>query len=319
MPDFTEKGYIDPLLTGIANDYSVKAREGLIAELILPTVKVSKPSGYFFTYTKEQAYKYSDDTMSEDGEAKEIKRHGTKTPYYCQPRGNKTFVSKDEEVFKEGPFVRADIDFVKDIILNIERNREVRTRDRILNLPGRSVALSGNGSGKANKWTNGSGDPFLAIQDAIKELFYRPNKMIISESVFDVLEFHPKLLEKLGEANMVKKVNEETLSKLFRVDKVIIAGGKGDSSKFNKDSTVNPTLFWGNNVILAYVDDRKDAPCVGHTFVVALPEADNKGYVVRKYDDNTRGVLGGHIVQVGCYMDEMIVCPDLVYSIKDCI
>ena len=49
--------------------------------------------------------------------------------------------------------------------------------------------------------------------------------------MFDAIEYHPKLLEKLGEANMIKKVDETTLGKLFRIDRVVIAKGKADFGK----------------------------------------------------------------------------------------
>lgn len=313
-----EKGYVEPLLTNVAADYSVKAAEGLVADRIFPRISVAKPNGHYYVFSKEQAYKITDDTFSDDGEAPELKRHGTKTPYSSTPRGNKTFVSKDDEVFKEGPFVKSDLDFVKEIVLNIEKNRELRVRDKILNLSGRSTALSGTGTAKTNKWANDGGNAFDAISDAIKTLFYRPNRLIIPESVFDVLEFNSSLLAKLGEANMIKKVSPETLSKLFRIDEVIIAEGKADSAKFNKTGTVNPTALWGNNIIFAYSDARRDVPCAGKTFFVDIPGSKN-GYCVRTWDSPHRGVIGGHIAQVGCYIDDHIVAEDLIYSLQEVV
>jgi len=317
MPVNNEKGFVDPLLTNVAIDYSVKAKEGLVADKIMPILGVSKPAGTFFKYSKEQSYKMTDDTFSESGEAKELKRHGEKVAYACTSRGNKTFIDKDEERFKEGPFVRAELDFVKDIVLNIERNREIRVRDKILNLSGRSVSLTGTGSAKTNKWLSNGGDPFTAIQDALKACFYRPNIMMLTEPVFDALEYHSILLEKLGEANMIKKINEETLAKLFRVNEIIIASGKGDNSKFKKDGSVNPQLFWGNNVVFGYFDSRKDVPCSGKTFVVKYAESDGNGYVVRKWEEPKKGILGGSEIQVGCSMEEYIISEDLIYSIQD--
>jgi len=118
---------------------------------------------------------------------------------------------------------------------------------------------------------------------------------------------------------MIKKINEETLAKLFRVNEVIIASGKGDNSKFNKNESVNPQLFWGNNVVFGFFDSRKDVPCSGKTFVVKYAESDGNGYVVRKWEESKKGILGGSEIQVGCNMDEYIVSNDLIYSIQDVI
>ena len=309
--------YIESLLTGVAADHSIKAREELIGDVLFPIVKVAKPTGLFYTYSKEQAYKIIDDTMSETGEAKELKWAGDRQSFFCTPRGNKTFINNDEERFKEGPFVKADLDFVKDIITNIERNREKRIIDKVLNLPSRNTTLTGTGTAKTNKWANGQGNPYDAIKDAINLCFYRPNILVLSRTVLDALEVHAKLLDKLGEANMIKKVNIETLQKLFDIEKVVIAEGRGDSTKQDSSGSINPTLFWGNNVVLAYADSRPNVPCAGKTFMVNYTEADGNGYVVRKWDEPRNGILGGHTIQVACNMDEFVISNDLIYAIKE--
>lgn len=311
--------YIATLETAFANDYSLIAREGLIGPIIAPRVGVSKPEGIYYTYTKDQAYKVVDDTFAETGEAKNITIAGTPCTYKTTPRGNKILIRLDEQRFKDGPFVKADKDFIMAIVDNIEKNQEKRIRDKFLNLPGRSISLTGTGSNKTNKWTNGGGNPFEVIKDAIHSCFYRPNVMVIPESVFDAIEYHPVLIQKLGEANMVKKVDEETLSKLFRIDKVIIAKGKADFDKRKEDKSVNPQYIWGNNVLLTYVDARKDAPCGMKTIIVEYPEANNAGYIVRKWDAPTKGILGGYEIQVACDIEELVIAPELCFAITDVI
>lgn len=315
MPRTVE--YIAQLETGLANDYSIKAREGLVGANIAPRVPVSKPEGEYYTYTKEQAYKTTDDTFSETGEAKNITKAGTSVPFKTKQRGNKILIKEDEKRFKTGPFIKADVDFIQNIIDNIEKNQEKRIRDKFLGLSGRSLILTGTGSAKTNKWTNDGGNPYLAIVDGIKACFYRPNLMVIPESVFDTLEFHTVLISKLGEANMIKKVSEETLAKLFRIDSVIIAKGKADFGKQKADKSTNPAAIWGNNLILTYTDPRKDIPCGMKTVIVQYQEADGNGYVVRKWDEPKKGILGGYEIQVACDIDEHVVSDELCYSIQE--
>jgi hypothetical protein len=57
-------------------------------------------------------------------------------------------------------------------------------------------------------------------------MFFRPNLLILPEAVYDALEYHPRLLDKLGKANLIKKVDEANLAKLFRIDKVVTAKGR---------------------------------------------------------------------------------------------
>jgi hypothetical protein len=47
-------GYISPLLSNLAEDYSRKAREGLVGPLIFPRVMVGKPSGKYAVFNKER-------------------------------------------------------------------------------------------------------------------------------------------------------------------------------------------------------------------------------------------------------------------------
>lgn len=54
------------------------------------------------------------------------------------------------------------------------------------------------------------------------------------------------LLAKLGEANMIKKVDEDTLAKLFRVEKVIRAEGKADVGKKKEDNSLTLAQLWGD-------------------------------------------------------------------------
>jgi hypothetical protein len=158
-----------------------------------------------------------------------------------------------------------------------------------------------------------------AIKDAIAKCFFRPNLMTMSESVFDALEYHPVLLAKLGEANMIKKVDEQNLAKLFKIDRVIIAKGKADFSKPNKEKTLTPGNIWGDSLTLAYTSAVWDEPCAGKTVAVKYAEADNHGYVVRKWDEEDGGILGGEYVQVAQDTVELVVCSDLIYSIKEAL
>jgi hypothetical protein len=57
--------------------------------------------------------------------------------------------------------------------------------------------------------------------------------------------------------------------------------------------------------------------CAGKTVSVNYPQADNNGFVVRTWDEEDGGVLGGEYVQVAHDTAELVVAPELIYSIKD--
>jgi hypothetical protein len=151
------------------------------------------------------------------------------------------------------------------------------------------------------------------IRAAIAQMYFRPNLMVIPEAVYDAIEFHPCLLDKLGEANLIKKVDEANLAKLFRIDRVIIAKGKADFSKRNEGKTLTISGIWGNNVVLAYTSDVWDEPCAGKTLIVRYPQADNSGYVVRTWDEEDGGMIRLEYVQVSHDVEELVVSENLIY------
>ena len=313
-------GFIEPLLSNLAADYSVKAREGLVGAALFPRVTVGKPSGKYAVYDKASAYKVPDVTMAgERAQAHEFNSAGAMKSYATTPYALKSFIDSADLEVMDGPFKHWEKQKVEALTTNLERAQEKRIADKVLGLSARVTTLAGTGTAAANKWSgagaSAGGDPFEAVQTAIKTLFFRPNLMILSESVFDALEFHPRLINKLGDAFNVKKVNEETLGKLFRIDTVMIAKGRADFGKKNVEGSADPKSIWGDSVVLAYTSKIWNEPCAGKTVAMKYSEADGQGYVVRTWNEEDGGLLGGEYVQVGHEVEELVVAEDLVYSI----
>jgi hypothetical protein len=319
-----ELGYVSPLLSNLAVDYSKKVREGLIAPILFPRIRVGKPSGKYATYSKEDAYKVPDVRMAgERSRAPEFATSGKMKDYATSRYGLKMFIDRADREFLDGPFKLWERRHTETIVGKLELAQEKRVADTVLGLSGRSTALAGTGTDKTHRWGGASvltgGDPHAAISDAIAKLFFRPNLMIITEQVYDAIEYHPRLLDKLGDGNLVKKIDEQTLAKLFRVSRVIIASGRADFGKRNTEGTTEITSIWGNSVVLAYTSDVWDDPCAGKTVSVNYQEADGQGYVVRTWEEADGGLLGGEYVQVGHDVTEMVVAEDLIYSLKDVV
>jgi hypothetical protein len=308
-----ENGYVSPLLSNLAVDYSATIREGLVGPLIFPRVPVDKPSGKYAYFAAEDAFKVPDVTMAgERSRANEFAASATMKPYATVPYGLKAFIDKADLEKMDGPFNLWERRKTELIVSKLELAQEKRIADAIYQLSGRSNTIAGG-----SKWANGGGNPFTDIQTAIGKLFFRPNIMLMQESVFDAIEYHPKLLEKLGEANMIKKVSETTLAQLFRIDRVIIAKGRADFTKRNAEKELTLSGIWGNNVVFGYTAEAWDAPCSGKTLTVKYTEADNQGYIVRTWDEEDGGLLGGEYVQVGHDVAELTVAPELLWTIKD--
>lgn len=317
-----EQGYVSPLLSNLAVDYSAKVREEMVGPLLFPRVEVGKPSGKYAIFDAENVYKVPDVSLAgERSQANEFTTSGTMQNFATTPYGLKAFIDKADFEFSDGPFKLWERRKVELLITKLELAQEKRIADLITNLDGRNTKLSGEGLKAENKWSGASdtkgGNPVEAIKAAIDKCFFRPNTLVLNEAVYDALEYHPVLLKYLGEANLIKKVDEANLAKLFRIDKVLIAKGKADFGKRKEDKSVTPESIWGDSVVLCYVDDKWDQPCAGKTVSVKYREASGSGYVVRTWNEEDGGILGGEYVQVAHDVAELIVCKNLIYTIKD--
>jgi hypothetical protein len=315
-------GYISPLLSNLAADYSVRAREGLVAPLVFPRISVGKPTGKYAVFEAEDAFKVPDVALAgERSRANEFHSSGVMKTYATNRYGLKSFVDEGDLQFMDGPFKLWERRKVETLVAKLELAQEKRVADAVLKLNGRSATLAGEGAVAGKKWSGASatagGDPAADIRAAIGQMFFRPNLMVIPEAVYDAIEYHPRLLDKLGEANLIKKVDEANLAKLFRIDRVVIAKGRADFTKRNAGKTLALSGIWGNNVVLVYTSGAWDEPCAGKTLITRYPQADNSGYVVRTWNEEDGGLLGGEYVQVGQDVEELVVSPNLIYSIKD--
>jgi hypothetical protein len=78
------------LLSNLASEYSIKAREGLVGSIIFPRITVAKPSGKYAVFDKEAAYKVPDATMAgERSRANEFWASGKMKQYATAPYGLK--------------------------------------------------------------------------------------------------------------------------------------------------------------------------------------------------------------------------------------
>jgi hypothetical protein len=77
-----EYGYVSPLLSNLALDYSVKAREGLVAPLLFPRFAVAKPTGKYAVFDEEDAFKVPDVALAgERSRANEFHTSGRMETY----------------------------------------------------------------------------------------------------------------------------------------------------------------------------------------------------------------------------------------------
>jgi hypothetical protein len=205
-----ENGYVSPLLSNLAADYSAKTREGLVAPLLFPRVLVTKPSGKYAEYAAEDAFKVPNVEMAgERSRAAEFNTSGTMKTYATNRYGIKSFIDEGDLQFMEGPFKLWEKRKTEMLVTKLELAQEKRVAEAVTSLSGRSVTLAGTGAGAGKKWSGASdtagGDPAADIRDAIDKMFFRPNLMIIPEAVYSRYRVPPATFETAGRGEPYKE------------------------------------------------------------------------------------------------------------------
>ncbi len=311
------KGYVDPVLSGFAVDYSARMREGMVGTRLFPVVRIPKPDAKYRVYDLAR-YIVPDTALGQNGgRARRIDEEGDFAPVNARPFGLERPLDERDTRHIEKAMDGMRRQSVRWLIERLEADRERRIHSIAVNVPGRHTDLVGAGGGIDNKWSGAGGKPIEKIE-AVKELFaVAPNTMVISRDVYRVLRNHSAILDRIGQLQNVRRVTPEALAQVFDIDNVIIADAKlGASKKKNKNGTVNLQYIWSEEVVLAYVSTQEDDIRAGASFMVDYPEADNNGIIVRRYEEEQSGLLGSEVLFAGMDSEEKIVCPECIYSIN---
>ncbi|MGL4986984.1 MAG: hypothetical protein ACRC5H_07610 [Treponemataceae bacterium] len=302
---------VDKLLSNMAVDHSKKITEGLIGDELFPTVLVAEPQGKFQEFGLDASHLSKTDLAANGGQPALVDFQGSLKEYSCKDHALYEKIDKKKLRYLEGPFATYELNSSKSLTKQLLLARELKIKDKVLSLTDRSKTLSA-----AEKFSKKDVDPATQIEYAISQCAITPNRMFISESVYNALKLHPKLVERIGEITSVKKVTIESLQTLFDIEKVIIMKGKATTGNKKISGSALAGAIWGDTTIFAYVSNEKDEPCVGKTFKLKLSGGE---YLVRKWDDELGGLEGVRNVQVGTSYDVNIVSREMIYSLKECV
>lgn len=311
------KPYVDPLLSNVALDYSVRMRQGLIAPVLFPRVPVEKPSGYYTKFSKEDVFRLPETRMQRNkGQANNVTLDGEKVAYATEAHGLKQTVDNARAAKAEGPFARAAQRVTEYLTGKLEQAQEARVASLVTGLAGATTGLTGTGTAATNVWAAGGGKPLSAIETAASKLVLQPNVVVIPRAVYNALKIHPDVVNRLPTTS-VQRATAEAMAVLFDVERVVIADGLGYAGKKTEAGGGTVASIWGNVFVLARVSDAMslDEPCAGKTLAVEYPEADASTYVVRVWEEPDHGLTGGMTYMVGHDVQELVIAPDLIHTL----
>lgn len=153
---------------------------------------------------------------------------------------------------------------------------------------GNKVTLSGTSQWSDYTNSNPIGD-VAAARNAIRKVTgKRPNVMVMGADVWEILQYHPKLVDAailkgaIGLNGSGAGLSTEQVAKIFNVQQILV----GDAIKLDASDT--PADVWGKDVVLAYTEvaslASRGTPSYGYTYRLRNYPLVEQPY----YEKNTR-------------------------------
>lgn len=286
----TQRVHIDQMLTNISIGYK---NEQFIADQIFLPIPVAKQSDKYYVFGKE-AFRQHDDARASGAIANEINWTLSDSTYFCEGHALRSPIT-DEEVQNADDIFNLKADATELVTEGILLNKEIDAANILLDANNYDIDLvfnMGAGGGSPAKWSDyANSDPVLDIAKAKERMHkksgIRPNVLVISEPILNVLKLHPKILALFKAITPVSIANIEQIALALGVDKILV-GSALKSTARNVAQEDNLAYIWGNSAVLCYVPKApgKKIQSIGYTF---MWNKDGAGAVqVRQYYNDER-------------------------------
>ncbi|HOL63614.1 MAG TPA: hypothetical protein PK103_09670 [Elusimicrobiales bacterium] len=292
----------DQALTNFSLKYQ---NDEFVGTKLFPELSVVKESGKYFEYGRE-AFKRYNTKVSPTAKApqKELTIKSQKA-YDLNEYKISDFITQREIDNADEP-LNLELDVTSDCLDTILLDLECDIASAALN-PNNYVSGQVEGLNIGDKWSDYTNSNPVKKIDTMRSIIkknlggVRPNTLLVSEDVHDILKEHPVLLNKI-KYTQFGRMDDEAFKKAFEVENYIVAGATYDSEKENVSGARTTKYIWENSVILAYVNPRVGIRSVsfGYTF------RKEKGRQVLV--EEHKNPLGKLIIAQDLY-DVRVVCP----------
>lgn len=246
--------HVDKFLTNVAIRHT---NESYIGANVGPVITVAKQSDLIPSYGKEHFRLYDDEIVSTKA-TKEVDPFSlSNVTYFCQPRGMKTLITKEDRANADKP-VDPEVDATVAL-------KEIRLARRDFNVSAaafnvttftnqtETLTASGDENAQWDDFTNS--DPLKKIDAKIdiirKAIGRKPNSVTMGAVVWKSLKRHPDLVHAYN-ATVGGRVTIQQFLDLFDSLKFVNVGDPVYQSSIEGQSTVTNTDLWGNFFLLHY-------------------------------------------------------------------
>jgi hypothetical protein len=240
---------VDKLLSNVSNMY---VPEGFIADKILPSVVVKESTGKFAKYGTGHLRIY-DDLVGGKAEARRVDSiERSNSTYNLLDHSLEGVVTESDLANVETPY-NAEADEVIGLTTILQLNKEKAIADVITN---DAVITNGDSLAGPDQFNEGATSDPLGVSKSAGDLILdgcgmMPNKIVMSQKVYNCLKYHPQILTQLGFAmNRAGTLSMQDLCKAFDVEEILIGSVAYESAKKGQTSAL--TQLWGKHMVFMY-------------------------------------------------------------------
>jgi len=303
--------HIDAPLTNYSQQYK---NEEMIADAVLPLVKVAKRSDSFIKYNKDERFTLPNDFIGPKSEGNEVEWNVSTDNYSVEDYSLQEFVSNAEKENADMPLdpERDALDFLMELLVLA---REKRCADLVF-AAGTYPAANKTLLAGVNQWSDETNsNPITNIMTGLDAAFMRPNIAVFGAESWMSLRKHPKILDAVKGATRSQGAkggiaSREDVAALFELDAVYVGRSRRNTAK--KGQAASYGRLWGKHAALLHVKQGLSPRSI--SFGCAFQEMKS---TVSKWEVPGRGVKGGTMVKVAWNMDEKIKASDLGYFIEN--
>lgn len=317
--------HVDVPLTNISVAFLQNA-SNFVARNTFPLVRSSKQSNRYYTYdrgdfNRDEAEKRAPGTESAGGGY----RIDNTPTYFC-------------DVYAFHKDIPWQIEANADEILDLEREASEFVAHKMLIRQEKAWATdffaagvwttditgvaASVGAGETLQWSDTTADPIGDIRNAIttveESTGFTPNTLTIGKRVFDALEDHPDIVDRIKYSGMTgregspARVNSNTLAQLFGLDRVMVM--RAIENTATEGATNSHSFIGGKKALLSYVapNPGRMTPSAGYTFTWDgyVAGANEMGFATSRFDMQN---LKSTRVEGEMAFDQKLIAADLGY------
>jgi hypothetical protein len=279
MPQLTARAvHVDQPLTNISVAY-LQSAANFVSNQVFPTVPVSKQSDLYYEWARGSFFRDEAKQRAPNTEAAMGGAELSTSSYFAKPWSYKFPISDQ---------VRANADSMVDLDMaaaaQVAQTLMIRKeKDWVANYFTSGVwsteytgVAATPGTDEVVQWSDPtSSDPIKDIRNASTDIQertgFRPNTLVLPQRVFDALEDHPDIVDRIKYSGGVSPsqpaiVDVSALSRLFRVPRILIMGAVENTAA--EGDALAMSFIGGKNALLAYVAPTPAlmTPSAGYTF-----------------------------------------------------